>query len=384
MAFGLVLAGGGVRGAYHVGVWKALKEMNIEVCAISGSSIGAINGALFAQGDLETALKLWEQIALDDIVSLPPELAKESDLFEWKNVLKIFQKVSQGSGLDMNPLEELLKKILDEDAVRRSKVDFGMTTYSLTEKKLITLYKNEIPKGQLIPYLMAAACLPGFKAREIGNQKLIDAGMANNMPVDMLLNRGIDDIITVNVKGIGFYRDFNTSGRNMIPIECRCPCTGTMDFNQEKIRRSITEGYLDCKREFGVLFGRECYFNASEYRAIHMHYGQEIIDGVQWAAKALGLELFREVAFDDLVKELLAAYLIQRELSEKSGISEIDKIEKLSRLDDKSVICSLVEILDTNGFDFVKSKLDLLGRNYGAASALLYFRRKMTAAADMH
>ena len=85
-----------------------------------------------------------------------------------------------------------------------------------------------------------------------------------------------------------------------------------------------------------------------------------------------------------MVKELLAAYLIQRELSEKSGISEIDKIEKLSRLDDKSVICSLVEILDTNGFDFVKSKLDLLGRNYGAASALLYFRRKMTAAADMH
>lgn len=74
MSFGLVLAGGGVRGAYHIGVWKALKEMNIDVCAVSGTSIGAINGALFVQGELDTAMELWERTALDDIVSLPPEL----------------------------------------------------------------------------------------------------------------------------------------------------------------------------------------------------------------------------------------------------------------------------------------------------------------------
>ena len=41
MKYGLVLEGGGVRGAFHVGVWKALRKMNIEICAVAGASIGA-------------------------------------------------------------------------------------------------------------------------------------------------------------------------------------------------------------------------------------------------------------------------------------------------------------------------------------------------------
>ena len=45
--YGLVLAGGGTKGAYQVGVWKALKELDINVKAIAGTSIGALNGALF-------------------------------------------------------------------------------------------------------------------------------------------------------------------------------------------------------------------------------------------------------------------------------------------------------------------------------------------------
>ena len=90
MAFGLVFAGGGVRGAYHIGMWKALNEMKIDVCAVSGTSIGAINGALFVQGMLETAEKLWNDIELSDIVTLPPELACEKNLFGIKNIVKIY------------------------------------------------------------------------------------------------------------------------------------------------------------------------------------------------------------------------------------------------------------------------------------------------------
>ena len=49
--YGLVLAGGGTKGAYEVGAWKALKELDVEITAIVGTSIGAINGALFLQDD---------------------------------------------------------------------------------------------------------------------------------------------------------------------------------------------------------------------------------------------------------------------------------------------------------------------------------------------
>ena len=58
--YGLVLAGGGTKGAYQVGVWKALQELNINVTAIVGTSIGALNGALFLQDDLNSVIKMYE------------------------------------------------------------------------------------------------------------------------------------------------------------------------------------------------------------------------------------------------------------------------------------------------------------------------------------
>ena len=51
--YGLVLAGGGTKGAYQVGVWKALKELKINIKGIAGASIGSLNGALFLQDDFD-------------------------------------------------------------------------------------------------------------------------------------------------------------------------------------------------------------------------------------------------------------------------------------------------------------------------------------------
>ena len=382
MTFGLVFAGGGVRGAYHIGVWKALREMNIDVCAVSGTSIGAINGALFVQGALETAQKLWEDIALSDIVALPPELEAEKNLFGIKSIVKIAAEAYKNAGLEMKPLEDLLNRVIDEDAIRSSPIDFGLATYSLTEKKLVTIDKSQIPHGSLIQYLMASACLFGFKLREIGNEKFIDGGMMDNMPIDILVKKGISNIITVDVKGIGLCRDFNTSGCNIIPIECGAPHTGTMEFDRTGIRDSITEGYLDCRRAFGELFGRECYFDISEYTAVCSRFGKKFADGIQYAAKAFGIPLLRVVKFDTLVKEVMAAYLIQKEITPpvpegKNKFIELINAGKQTKPDDKSVICTLVDILEHDGFDFAKSKMDILGRRYDAASAILYLKKRI-------
>ena len=89
MEYGLVLAGGGVRGAYQIGVWKALKELKIKVSAVSGVSIGAVNGALFVQGSKTKAERLWNKIAIGDIISLPKEMENDENLFKVKNLMKI-------------------------------------------------------------------------------------------------------------------------------------------------------------------------------------------------------------------------------------------------------------------------------------------------------
>ena len=86
MEYGLVLAGGGVRGAYQIGVWKALKELKIKVSAVSGVSIGAVNGALFVQGSKTKAERLWNKIAIDDIISLPKEMENDENLLKSKKL----------------------------------------------------------------------------------------------------------------------------------------------------------------------------------------------------------------------------------------------------------------------------------------------------------
>ena len=68
---GLVLEGGGGRGAYQIGVWRALRESGLEeyIAAVSGSSVGGLNAALFIQNDLEKAEKIWNSISPEQILT---------------------------------------------------------------------------------------------------------------------------------------------------------------------------------------------------------------------------------------------------------------------------------------------------------------------------
>ena len=72
MKIGLVLSGGGGKGAYELGVWKALKELKIDkyIDVFSGTSIGAFNAILFAQDSIEKAEALWEEVTMDKIVPI--------------------------------------------------------------------------------------------------------------------------------------------------------------------------------------------------------------------------------------------------------------------------------------------------------------------------
>ncbi len=72
MKIGLVLSGGGGKGAYELGVWRALKELGISkyISVFSGTSIGAFNSVLFAMDNMEKADKLWEEVTMDKLVPL--------------------------------------------------------------------------------------------------------------------------------------------------------------------------------------------------------------------------------------------------------------------------------------------------------------------------
>lgn len=214
--YGLVLAGGGARGAYEVGAWRGVQELGIEIGAICGTSIGSINGAVFAQGDGETAEKLWREISAADILDMTG--LSDEKLFSLKNIGAVFEEFKKNKGLSMAPLEELLRNIVNEDKLMLSPVDFGLVTYSLTDFAETEIFKADIPRGKLVDYLMASACLPGIKTKVIDDKAFVDGFVADNKPISMLVKKGYRDIISVDVGGFGIVKHVPPEGVNIINI----------------------------------------------------------------------------------------------------------------------------------------------------------------------
>ena len=73
MKYGLTLEGGGARGAYHIGAVKALVENGYEFGAVVGTSIGAVNAAYIAQGDLDFVYNMWKTLSFDALFDVDQE-----------------------------------------------------------------------------------------------------------------------------------------------------------------------------------------------------------------------------------------------------------------------------------------------------------------------
>ena len=77
ISYALALEGGGAKGAYQIGVWKALRQAGIRVTAVAGSSVGSLNGALITMGDLDKAEELWKNIRYSQIMDVDDEAMHE-------------------------------------------------------------------------------------------------------------------------------------------------------------------------------------------------------------------------------------------------------------------------------------------------------------------
>ena len=115
---GLVLGGGGARGAYQIGVWKALLEKDIQFEVITGTSVGGLNGALIAQGDYNQALALWEEIETDKVLDITFKEVEVLDFSAQVDQLRTFIRTSlQQRGVSSEPLRSLLEERLEAQKI---------------------------------------------------------------------------------------------------------------------------------------------------------------------------------------------------------------------------------------------------------------------------
>ena len=366
--FGLVLEGGGTKGAYHIGAYKAIVELGIDVGCIVGSSIGAVNGALFAQGDWEQAERIWDNICANDVVSLPKS-ADTENLLDIRNLQTLIKEIQTKKGLDISPFENMLRAVIDESKLRSGSTGFGLATFNLTGIKEQQLFLKDIPNGKLVDYLVASCCLPGFRPKKIGKSVYLDGGVKNNLPVDMLLKAGFKDIICVEVKGVGMYKHITGAGCNIISIKSGGGDVGTLDFSSRSIAQAKMLGYFDALRTFGVVVGEKYYLSATDYIKSKIKYGEKIIYQLQLAAEIFGIDKYKVYTVDELAKLVVDEY---RSMKLYGGImSVITKSDK-----EKATALARAIISSDSAVPGSGIVAGVLGGVFEAASAIAYFSTK--------
>ena len=197
----LVLSGGGSRGAYEIGAWQALSELGVRFHAVYGTSIGAINAGLVAQGDVGLAVQLWENIDLRQVLDTDEEdFAIGQMIHRKRDVIPFLLENARHLRVDPAPLENLMARYLDEKRVRAGGMELGVMTVRVPQMQPTPVRLKHMKPGSLNDWLMASAsCFPVFPLKCIDGERYLDGGYYDNLPVDMAIADGADEIVAVSV-----------------------------------------------------------------------------------------------------------------------------------------------------------------------------------------
>lgn len=243
---GLVLSGGGAKGAYHLGVWKAIKELGLEdnIVGVSGTSIGALMGYMYSIKEYEKCFKFWYESAID---------TNYNDIFVkligYKNVLA-FNNIKNHNFLSTKKIDKLLENIVDINKLHNSKCMCYVTCHDYQNKQPETFLLNKYEYSDVLNILKATASIPLlFKKVKIHDKTYYDGGISDNTPIRPLYENGYDVIIVVYLNDYNHidYRFFPSSKFIEIsPIGSIGKFRdGVLDFSFEKINFLIQKGYRE-------------------------------------------------------------------------------------------------------------------------------------------
>lgn len=271
--YGIVLEGGGAKGAYQVGAWKALREAGIKIKGVAGTSVGALNGAFICMGDIDKAEYVWNHIAYSNIMDVDDIVMKKlmdgSTPF-WEGLNIALGTFGEG-GVVIEPLKELIRETISEEEIKKSPIELYILTFDVDKWKELDIDIKAVEKGQMQDFLLASAYLfPLFKNEKIGGKTYIDGGVINNVPLGSLIERGYEDIIVIRIFGPGREKRVKIPGETtVISIEPRVNLGSMLDFDAKKSKRNMKIGYYDAMRTIYGLSGKiyyieenyeECYY----------------------------------------------------------------------------------------------------------------------------
>ncbi|ALS02241.1 hypothetical protein ATZ33_12855 [Enterococcus silesiacus] len=251
---GLILGGGGARGAYQIGVWQALKELNISIEIITGTSVGALNGALILQGDFEVAKDMWEKIDTQKILSFPTMDVSSETLGGLMSQIGSFTRSAiQSNGVSTQPLKDLIQETFSQEKMQQAATDFYLVTTELPSMQEKEIRFKSCHSDQWQSWLLASASFfPAMAATKIADKYYVDGGYRNNIPVDLALSAGATECIIVDVKGPGIMKPVKIpTVVNCLNLQTPWTMGAVLLFDGIRSTRNIQLGYLETMKTVG-------------------------------------------------------------------------------------------------------------------------------------
>lgn len=255
-SWGLVLGGGGGKGAYQVGAWKAIREYGLDkkITAVAGTSVGALNTALFLQRDWELAREIWGKVDNDSILVL--DKTKHLEYLKAFKLMRIFT-----DGVFSNQgLLKMIQTHLDFEKISASPVTAYVTCSKMPKLSIGKILKRNLeptyfrlngqPPGNIVSILLASSALPFlFDPVTIGGSNYVDGGAADNLPILPLYDLGYRRFIVINLEKTQRLPREKFRDADIIEVmpdqTMRKSIAGVLDFSPASIQAHIEEGYAD-------------------------------------------------------------------------------------------------------------------------------------------
>ncbi len=254
MRTGLVLSGGGGKGAYQIGAWKAFEEFNIKFDVISGTSIGAINGLLMSSVDVISATNIWltleEKIGIDS-----SKLISELTLNDYNSIYTAFMDpsfceklVKYGGRVNERLIEEGIDKLLNTANKCENFYVCSTQVKKSPSGEFFNIMKMDKEKGK--KSILSSTSIPViFNAINIGSYYYYDGGVTNNVPIEPVIQSDCDLIIAVLLD----LKDINKLKINTpVPIIPIIPSqllgdfkSGVLNLRRQDVEMKMELGYTD-------------------------------------------------------------------------------------------------------------------------------------------
>lgn len=271
----LVLGGGGARGGYQIGVWQALKELEIDLPIITGTSVGALNGGLILVGNVERAKQLWLDLSTDQVLQFPQAAENSTSLTTLlQQVGSLTVTALRENGASTEPLNRIIQDALDEEKMRQSPSELYVCATHLPDfdERVVHFDKSQASESQ--NWLIASASFyPAMKAKKIAGEYYMDGGYRNNLPIDVALKNGAQECILVDVKGPGFVKHWHETA-TVAEISLHSPWTlgSFLVFDRERSRINYQLGYQETMKYFGRYSG---FWYTFEEKNVGQHLWQD-------------------------------------------------------------------------------------------------------------